>query len=56
MGLERIYFELRKREEDEYYIDLAQKDVLFIPVITDIMLSESNPMNIWAQMILEKNQ
>lgn len=54
MGLERIYFELRKREDDEYYIDLAQKDVLFIPVITDIMLRESNSMNLWAQMILEK--
>ena len=54
MGVERIYFELNKREEDEYYIELAQKDVLFIPVITDIMLSESNPMNIWAQMLLEK--
>lgn len=54
MGLERIYFELRKREEDEYYVELAQKDVLLIPVITDIMLSESNPMSVWAQMILEK--
>lgn len=54
MGLERIYFELRKREDDEYYVELAQNDVLFIPVITDIMLSESNPMNIWAQMLLEK--
>lgn len=54
MGLERIYFEIRKREEDEYYIDLAQKDVLFIPVLIDIMLKDSNPMNIWAQMILDK--
>lgn len=54
MGLERIYFELRKREDDEYYVELAQNDVLFIPVITDIMLSDSNPMNIWAQMLLEK--
>lgn len=54
MGLERIYFELRKREDDEYYVELARNDVLFIPVITDIMLSESNPMNIWAQMLLEK--
>ena len=53
MGLERIYFELR-REDDEYYVKLARNDVLFIPVITDIMLSESNPMNIWAQMLLEK--
>ena len=25
MGLERIYFELKKREDDEYYIELAQK-------------------------------
>lgn len=54
MGLERIYFELKKREDDEYYIELAQNDVLLIPVITDIMLNDSNPMNIWAQMILEK--
>lgn len=54
MGLERIYFELRKREDDEYYVELARNDVLFIPVITDIMLSESNPMNIWVQMLLEK--
>lgn len=54
MGLERIYFELKKREDDEYYIELAQNDVLFMPVVTDIMLSESNPMNIWAQILLEK--
>ena len=54
MGLERIYFELKKREDDEYYIELAEKDVLFIPVITDIMLNASNSMNIWAQMLLEK--
>ena len=54
MGLERIYFELKKREDDEYYIELAQKDVLFVPVITDIMLNNSNSMSIWAQMILEK--
>lgn len=54
MGLERIYFELKKREDDEYYIELAQNDVLFMSVVTDIMLSESNPMNIWAQILLEK--
>ena len=54
MGLERIYFELKKREDDEYYIELAQKDVLFIPVITDIMLNNSNSISVWAQMILEK--
>ena len=54
MGLERIYFELKKREDDEYYVELAQKDVLLIPVLTDIMLNNSNSMSIWAQMILEK--
>ena len=54
MGLERIYFELKKREDDEYYIELAQKDVLFVPVRTDIMLNNSNSISIWAQMILEK--
>ncbi|WP_294908859.1 hypothetical protein [uncultured Ruminococcus sp.] len=54
MGLERIYFELKKREDDEYYIELAQKDVLFIPVITDIMLNNSNSIGVWAQMLLEK--
>lgn len=54
MGLERIYFELKKREDDEYYIELAKSDVLFIPVITDIMLNATNSMNIWAQMLLER--
>ena len=54
MGLEKIYFELKKREDDEYYIELAQKDVLFVPVITDIMLNNSNSISVWAQMILEK--
>lgn len=54
MGLERIYFELKKREDDEYYIELAKNDVLFIPVITDIMLNATNSMNIWAQMLLER--
>ena len=54
MGLERIYFELKKREDDEYYIELAQKDVLFVPVITDIMLNNSNSISVWAQMLLEK--
>lgn len=54
MGLERIYFELKKREEDEYYIKLAENDVLFIPVITDIMLNATNSMNLWAQMLLER--
>lgn len=54
MGIERIYYELKKNEEDEYDINLAQNDVLFIPVIIDIMLDKSNSSSIWAENLLEK--
>lgn len=54
MGFERIYFELKKREDDEYYIELAQKDVMLIPVIVDAMISDSESMGVWAQILLEK--
>ena len=51
MRLENIYFELSKDMDDEYYIELAEKNILIVPVIVDIMLSENSH---WAQSLLEK--
>lgn len=46
MSIERIYFELEKHNSDEYYIELAQNDVLFIPVVIDIMIDDKNSVNL----------
>lgn len=54
MSIERIYFELEKHNSDEYYIELAQNDVLFIPVVIDIMIDDKNSVNLWAESIIEK--
>lgn len=51
MRLENIYFELSKDMDDEYYIELAEKDILVVPVLIDIMLSDNSQ---WAQSLLEK--
>lgn len=54
MGIEKIYLELSKREEDEYYIKLAENEVLFVPVVVDILLEKNNRLSGWAESLLEK--
>lgn len=54
MSIDRIYAELQKMNTDEHYIELAKTDVLFIPVIIDIMLDKISPLSLWAESLLEK--
>ena len=53
MILEKIYFELSKNMDDEYYVELAEKEFLVIPVMIDIMFSENDHSH-WAELLLEK--
>ncbi len=54
MSVERIYFELEKQKNEDYYVDLAQNDIMCIPVLIDIMIENKNSINLWAESILEK--
>lgn len=53
MSLEKIYFELSKDMEDEYYAELAKTEVMLIPVIIDSI--HENPAKAYrAQALLDK--
>lgn len=54
MGLQYIYDEFLQNYEDEYYVDLAQNEILVIPLLVDIMIDERFDDSKRAQKILEK--
>lgn len=53
MSLDKIYQEISKNMDDEYYIALAENDVMIVPVIIDILISNRKASHI-AQRLLEK--
>ena len=53
MSLDNIYYELSFNHDDDYYIALAEKEVLFVPVLVDFMVDNSSNRK-WAQLIFEK--
>lgn len=54
MNLMQIYHELSKNKADEYYIELAEKEVLMIPVLIEIVQSGNYSERKKAACILEK--
>lgn len=54
MVLQYIYNEFLQNYEDEYYVELAQNEILAIPLLIDIMLEESFDGAKRAQKIVEK--
>ena len=54
MNIENIYYELSQARSDKYYIELAGKEVMLIPVLIDI-LNDSNSLNVSrAVRLIEK--
>lgn len=54
MNFEKIYAEFSKGMNDEYYVDLAFKEVLVVPLLVDIMLSDDSSNSRWSENLLEK--
>lgn len=54
MKLQKTYMEIFKNENDDYYIELAQKEVLVIPLLVEMMLDIQNPKSRWAANLIEK--
>ena len=54
MNLEKIYIELSRKEKDDYYIELAQREVLVVPLLVEFMLDNQDTSSRWAQNLLEK--
>lgn len=40
MSIEKVYYELSKGLDDEYYVELASKNVMLVPVLIDFITSE----------------
>ena len=53
MSIENIYYELSFNHDDDYYIALAEKEVLFVPVLVGFMVDNLSNRK-WAQETLEK--
>ena len=49
MSIEKVYYELSKGLDDEYYVELASKNVMLVPVLIDllrastVLLKSQNP-------------
>lgn len=55
MSLETVYNELSKNLDDSYYIKLAEKEVMLIPVIIDTIQNNNNiQYGQWAEALLER--
>lgn len=54
MGLQQIYNEILQNYDDEYYVELAQNEILVIPLLIDIMLEGCFDDAKWAQEIIGK--
>ncbi len=54
MNLQKTYMELFKNENDDYYIELAQKEILVTPILIEMMLDRNNSKARWAQNLIEK--
>lgn len=54
MNLQKTYMEIFKNENDDYYIELAQKEVLVIPLLVEMMLDRENQKSRWAENLIEK--
>ncbi len=53
MRIDRIYFEFSQNMEDEYYIKLAETEVMVVPVLVDMLISSKKSSG-YAQKLLEK--
>lgn len=53
MSIEKIYYEFSKGLDDQYYMDLASREVLVVPLLIDIMF-ESSTNSRWAENLIEK--
>lgn len=54
MNFDKIYSEFEKGKDDEYYAQLAQREVLVIPMLVQIMIDDSSSNSRWAVRVLEK--
>ena len=54
MNLQKTYMELLKSENDDYYIELAQKEILVTPILIEMMLDRNNSKSRWAGNLIEK--
>ncbi len=55
MSIKRIYNEFSQGFEDEYYIKLAQDDVMAVPALIDIMLDDDFLMPGGHKIFLNKS-
>lgn len=53
MSLENIYFELSQNRADSYYIDLAEKEVMLLPILIDGIINEKSN-SLWAENLVLK--
>lgn len=54
MYFDNIYAEFQKGKSDEYYTQLAEKEVLAVPMLVQILIDNSGKSSRWAERVLEK--
>ena len=54
MSIEKVYYELSKGLDDEYYVELASKNVMLVPVLIDFITSEHS-FTQKSESLLEKS-
>lgn len=53
MKIEQIFREFERALENEYYMELAKKEVMTVPLLIEVFLDDDYANSLWAEQLLE---
>lgn len=51
MKMEQIFREFERALENEYYMELAKKEVMTVPLLIEVFLDDDYANSLWAEQL-----